>query len=125
MLYIIFTQRYENYIIDGEIRASSINYQLFSNKSFSPPSHMPQASYHQQSVIFPEITGLSLNELKFLNESVERQEEFIEELPLIKEQNKVLDDMITQIEELAGKLSKSNKTLNYYHYKGCRLYDQE
>lgn len=91
--------------VDGEIRASPINYQTFSPsvKNFSPPLHIPHPSYLQQSVAFPELADLSLEELQFLNENLDRQDEFVDELPLIKEQNKTLDELLSNVEELAGR----------------------
>ncbi|CAG9858414.1 unnamed protein product [Phyllotreta striolata] len=95
--------------INGEIRASPINYQPFPNiKSFSPPSQIGQTSH--QSAALPELSNLSIEELQFLNDNTDRQDEFISELPLIREQNKILDDVILQVEEMAvTNLSKAGK----------------
>ncbi|KAG5883154.1 hypothetical protein JTB14_033405 [Gonioctena quinquepunctata] len=96
--------------INGEIRASPISYQFSHIKSFSPPSHMPQTSTFHQNIALQELTGMSLEELHFLNDNSDRQDEFIQELSLIKEQNKTLDDLILQVEELAElNLSKEDK----------------
>lgn len=54
-----------------------------------------------QSMTFPELNTLSLDELRFMNECVERQEEFVDNLPQTKEMNKAIDDLISNIEELA------------------------
>ncbi|KAJ8939181.1 hypothetical protein NQ318_017078 [Aromia moschata] len=90
-------------ISDNEKRASPINYQSFpSIKSFSPPTHISQSNFTYQSSTFPELALLSLEELQLLNENDDRQDEFINEIPQIKEQNKLLDDLILQVEELAG-----------------------
>lgn len=51
---------------------------------------------------FPNLKDLSLNELKFLNEDSERLDEFVDSLPIIKEQNKIMEDIMNDIEELAG-----------------------
>ncbi|XP_065164041.1 vacuolar protein sorting-associated protein 37A isoform X1 [Atheta coriaria] len=68
-------------------------------------SNTPASSY--QSAAFPELSAMSNDELKQLNESVERQEDFLENLPQNKETNKIIDDLILQIEELAdSNLSK-------------------
>ncbi|KAJ8927478.1 hypothetical protein NQ314_020075 [Rhamnusium bicolor] len=92
-------------------RASPINYQSFSNiKNFSPPSHMSQTSFLQKSSAFPELSQLSLAELQLLNDNIDSQEEFIDELPQVKEQYKFLGDLIEQVEELAeSNLSKQGK----------------
>lgn len=88
---------------------SSPNYQVTfpGYKRFSPPSHIPVATSVPHSVAFPELNLLTLDELHFLNESVDRQEEFVENLPPMREMNKAIDDMIVQIEELAGKFNFS------------------
>lgn len=52
--------------------------------------------------MFPELSHLSIDELEFLNSNIDRQQEFLYELPPIKDQNKILDDLISQVEELAG-----------------------
>lgn len=43
-----------------------------------------------------------MEELRFLDDCEDRQTEFIEELPNVKDQNRMLDDLTNQIEELAG-----------------------
>lgn len=60
------------------------------------------SSLVHQSVALPELSALSLEELQFLNENSDRQDDFIDELPPIREQNKALDDLILQVEEMAG-----------------------
>ncbi|XP_057670850.1 vacuolar protein sorting-associated protein 37A isoform X1 [Diorhabda carinulata] len=92
-------------ISDGEIRASPINFSTFSNmKSFSPPPHP------QQILSIPELSTLTLDELQFLNENTDKQDEFIEQLAPIKEQNKALDSLIQNVEELAeSNFSKEDK----------------
>ncbi|XP_057670851.1 vacuolar protein sorting-associated protein 37A isoform X2 [Diorhabda carinulata] len=91
--------------INGEIRASPINFSTFSNmKSFSPPPHP------QQILSIPELSTLTLDELQFLNENTDKQDEFIEQLAPIKEQNKALDSLIQNVEELAeSNFSKEDK----------------
>lgn len=76
--------------------------------SFSPPSHVSVAPNICQSFAFPELNSLSLDELQYLNESANRQEEFLENLPQIREMNKTVDDLILQVEELAGSTMKSH-----------------
>lgn len=67
------------------------------------------------SVAFPELAELSLEELQFLHENVDRQYEFLEELPLFKEQNKTIDELIANIEDLAGSRLKSTKLFYMFH----------
>lgn len=89
--------------IDGEFRSSPVIYQnLPSVSSFSPPLYIPQLR-HFQSVAFPELQELSLDELTFLNQNSDRLDEFLDNLPMFKEQNKTMEDLVTNIEELAGK----------------------
>lgn len=78
----------------------SPNYALnyIGKQNFSPPSTSTQA----QSIIFPDLNTLSLEELKFINENDDRQNEFIDDLPQVKERNKLLNDIVAQIENLAG-----------------------
>lgn len=90
------------FLLDGEYRSSPVIYQnLPSVSSFSPPLYVPQPR-HFQSVAFPELQDLSLDELKFLNEDSDRLDEFLDNLPMFKEQNKTMDHLFCSIEELAG-----------------------
>ncbi|CAG9825082.1 unnamed protein product [Phaedon cochleariae] len=100
--------------INGEIRSSPINYQSFpAVQSLSPPTPMTLSNNSQlphPSLAFPELLNLSLEELNFLNENSDRQDEFIDDLPIMKKQNKALDDLILQVEDLAElNLSKEEK----------------
>lgn len=54
-----------------------------------------------QSIVFPDLNKLTLDELEFLAENDDRQQEFLDDLPYIKEQNRILDEQIVQTEELA------------------------
>lgn len=67
--------------------------------SYSNMAPVQQATH--QSMVFPELNSLTLDELQFMNECVERQAEFIDNLPPTKEINKAIDDLISNIEELA------------------------
>jgi ESCRT-I complex subunit VPS37 len=61
-------------------------------------------------LVFPELNKLTTEELEFLNNNVDRQQEFLNDLPPIKDQNKLLDDLIVQVEELAeSNLSKQEQ----------------
>lgn len=70
-----------------------------SRHSFSPP---PTGNVYQ-TFVFPELKTYSLEELEFLNESEERREEFLENLQKMRDMNKGLDDVISQVEDLAGR----------------------
>jgi ESCRT-I complex subunit VPS37 len=81
---------------------SSPNYSAINN--FSSPTHLPKR------LVFPELNKLTTEELEFLNNNVDRQQEFLNDLPPIKDQNKLLDDLIVQVEELAeSNLSKQEQ----------------
>ncbi|EFA03761.1 vacuolar protein sorting-associated protein 37A [Tribolium castaneum] len=84
-----------------ECERSSPSYCAVNN--FSSPTH-------QKRLVFPELKKLSMDELEFLNNNSDRQLEFLNDLPPIKEQNKLLDDLIVQVEELAeSNLSKQEQ----------------
>lgn len=77
-----------------------------SRHSFSPP---PTGNVYQ-TFVFPELKTYSLEELEFLNESEERREEFLENLQKMRDMNKGLDDVISQVEDLADlNLSKEKQ----------------
>ncbi|XP_022899918.1 vacuolar protein sorting-associated protein 37A [Onthophagus taurus] len=95
--------------IDNMGRVSP-NYHLnYVNRlSFSPPT-----SSGFQTIAFPELNNLSLDELQFLNENEDRLEEFLENLPQMKEMNRRLDDTILNVEEMAdSNLSKEEQLVN-------------
>ncbi|KAJ8913544.1 hypothetical protein NQ315_017095 [Exocentrus adspersus] len=101
-----------NHSLDSETRSSPVNFHSsYSNiKSFSPPPHMPQPSFVHQTVAFPELVNLPLEELQLLNENTDMQDEFVSSQPQIREQEKQFDDFVSQIEELAeGNLSKQDR----------------
>ncbi|KAF5297801.1 hypothetical protein FQA39_LY11950 [Lamprigera yunnana] len=82
------------------------SYNYSTLRSFSPPI---QHAFNQ-SITFPDLNTLSIEELQFLNDCEERQEEFIDNLPQTKELNKTIDEVISNIEELAdSNLSKKGK----------------
>lgn len=86
---------------DSVGRASpSYHLSFMGRQTFSPPPLSTNTST-TQSVAFPELNTLSLEELQYLSESTDRQEEFIDNLPQMKEMNKTVDDLILQVEELA------------------------
>ncbi|CAH1994977.1 unnamed protein product [Acanthoscelides obtectus] len=109
-------------INNGEVHQSSpLTYPLFTSPnpvftsahsrvsipSYDPSftylaQHAQQSSYTQKTYAFPELSHMCIEELKFLNENVDRQNEFIDELPLIREQNKAMDNLAVQIEEMAA-----------------------
>lgn len=78
---------------------------------------MSQSSFvHQTAVTFPELANLSLEELQLLNTNIDVQDEFVNDLPQIKEQNKQLDDLILQVEELAGDFFNFFRVNNSFVY---------
>lgn len=89
----------------------SISSPNFSINNFSLPQFSQSPSNNQQrllnkiqsqSLVFPDLNNLTLEELQQLNDNEDRQNEFIDNLPQIRELNKMLDDLIVKIEELAG-----------------------
>lgn len=72
-----------------------------ANQNFSPPSQSIIPNF-TQNLAFPELNSLELEELRFIYENDDRQEEFIESLPQVRETNKFLDDFVNQIETIAG-----------------------
>lgn len=85
----------------------SLNYM--GKQNFSPPS--TSGSAYNQSIVFPELNSLTIEELKFINENEDRQDDFIDNLPQVKERNKLLNEIVGQIENLAG-MNRWNK-MNY------------
>ncbi|XP_050302671.1 vacuolar protein sorting-associated protein 37A isoform X2 [Anthonomus grandis grandis] len=71
----------------------------FSNYSFSSPTPKNTVNSRHYSSMFPNLEQLSLDELRFLDESEDQQDEFIDELPAIKEQNRFIDELIDSVEE--------------------------
>lgn len=59
---------------------------------------------------------LSIEELKFINENEDKQDDFIDSLPLVKERSKILNDIVTQIENLAGEFLRfvKNKISQFF-----------
>ncbi|GLV39254.1 Vacuolar protein sorting 37A [Carabus blaptoides fortunei] len=109
------------------INVSSPNYTIgnYSNvNSFSPQSSLLSTSSTSvnRTIVFPELNTLSLDELKLLNDNVDKQDEFLENLPPIREMNKTLDDLLTQIEELADtNLAKKNKLVQLHAERTPRI----
>lgn len=100
-----FLTQVENSFTEVETSSPSYLMNFPTSSSFSPPSQMiVNSSFSSQKNYFPELNKLSKKELKSLNESVDKQEEFILELPQFKEQDRMIDELIVQVEELAGKI---------------------
>lgn len=70
--------------------------------SYSLPPLVPSNSSASNAIVFPELNGLTLEDLQLLNEKIDKQDEFLENIPQIREMNKNLDDLLIQIEELSG-----------------------
>ncbi|CAG9768931.1 unnamed protein product [Ceutorhynchus assimilis] len=97
-----------NIPINGNETRTSPN---FSNYNFSPPQH--SSNNKAISLVFPELNQLTNEDLRFLNESEERQIEFIDSLPPFKEQNRILDELLLQIEDIAeDNLNKEQQLSN-------------
>lgn len=62
------------------------------------------------SVAFPELNSLTVADLELLNTNVDRLDEFVDTLPVMKEINRNLEDCMTGVEELAKEnLSKESR----------------
>lgn len=76
-------------------------------------SHYANANYHQQSltnqtktpqsVTFPELNGLTNEELKLLSEDDDRLDEFLDKHSDLKDINTAIDDAIDWVQKTAGK----------------------
>lgn len=87
----------------NSVNVSSPNYSVSTVNSYSlPPQIVPSNSSAINSIVFPELNGLTLDDLQLLNENIDKQDEFLENIPQIREMNKNLDDLLIQIEELSG-----------------------
>lgn len=99
-------------VLDNDNHAST------SFSMFSSPSHHSKTQKSQtndapvHSGLFPELNLLSLDELQFLDECEERQAEFIDDLPIIRNQNSILEELIAQIEETAEDNLSKEEHLN-------------
>lgn len=79
-----------------------------SNHVQSQP--LMSTSAHPVSVAFPELNSLTVAELELLNTNVDRLDEFVDTLPVMKEINRNLEDWMTGVEELAKEnLSKESR----------------
>ncbi|XP_060527774.1 vacuolar protein sorting-associated protein 37A [Cylas formicarius] len=61
--------------------------------------------------IFPELNDFEIKELKFLNENEDYQVELINKLPIIKEQNHEINNLIQHIEDMAESNLKKEEIL--------------
>lgn len=89
-----------------------------TNYNFSPPSIGPSVptkknlmSHPYQNSIITDLNKLSLEELRFIDENEDRQMEYINEFPYIKDNHRVLDELILEVEELADENLKKEHHL--------------
>lgn len=76
----------------------SYTYNYPINQNFSPPNHTQPLL----SVAFPELNKMADGDLAFLNENIDEQQQFVENLPQLRDINSAIDEAIAQIEELTG-----------------------
>ncbi|KAK9888545.1 hypothetical protein WA026_000792 [Henosepilachna vigintioctopunctata] len=97
----------------SDVEKSSPTYLMNfpSSSNFSSLGQIAaNSSISVQGLYFPELNKLSIKELKSLNENIDKQDNFLLELPQIKEQDRMIDDLICQMEELAeSNLSKQKQ----------------
>lgn len=79
----------------------SYAYNYPGNQNFSPPNHAQPVL----SVAFPELNKMADSDLKFLNENIDVQQQFVDNLPPLREMNSAIDEAIAQIEQLTGTTS--------------------
>lgn len=53
--------------------------------------------------MFPELNSMTIAELKKLNSSLDRIDEFLESTVTVREINRTREDWITRVEELSSK----------------------
>ncbi|XP_045470809.1 vacuolar protein sorting-associated protein 37A isoform X1 [Harmonia axyridis] len=97
---------------ESEITSPGYLMNFPTSSNFSPPSQMIASSSMSllQGNYFPELNKLTIKELKSLNESIDKQEDFILELTQPKEQNRLIDELILHVEDLAdSNLSKQEQ----------------
>ncbi|KAL3283591.1 hypothetical protein HHI36_006729 [Cryptolaemus montrouzieri] len=96
---------------DSEKSSPSYLMNFPTSSNFSPPSQITvNSTLSMQRNYFPELNKLTLKELKSLDGNLDKQDDFLLELPQLKEQNRMIDDLIVQVEELAeSNLSKQEQ----------------
>lgn len=101
---------------------SSPNYSVSTVNSYSLPPLVPSNSSASNAIVFPELNGLTLEDLQLLNEKIDKQDEFLENIPQIREMNKNLDDLLIQIEELSdANLGKKGQLEELYKTRKIRI----
>lgn len=81
----------------------------YSPAAYSPPSLL-KPNINNYGLFFNELKALTNDELLILNENIEKQDELLLQLPHIKESHDNVDDLLSQIQELADKnLSKMDE----------------
>lgn len=107
----------------NSVNVSSPNYSVSTVNSYSlPPQIVPSNSSAINSIVFPELNGLTLDDLQLLNENIDKQDEFLENIPQIREMNKNLDDLLIQIEELSdANLAKKGQLEDLYRKRKTRI----
>lgn len=64
---------------------------------------------------------MTVAELELLNTNIDRLDEFVDTLPVMKEINRNLEDWMTGIEELASKIMKHIYSLIYTQTKSMYI----
>ncbi|XP_066258548.1 vacuolar protein sorting-associated protein 37A [Euwallacea similis] len=98
-------------IQDGDNKQKS--YSSFSNIDYSPHHvTISDTTVLSSSLKFPELNLLSLEELRFIDECVDRQAEFIDELGTIREQRRYLEELELQLKDIAEENLCKEQQLN-------------
>lgn len=79
----------------------SPSYQFSSH--FASPTHSSFMNNipHATSSLFPELSQLSIEQLKYINENINRQEQLVCDLLQVKELNNGVDSLLVEVEEMA------------------------
>lgn len=80
----------------------SPSYQYSNVPHFASPTHSSFMNNipHTSSSLFPELSHLSIQQLKYINENANRQEQLIFDLPQVKDLNSSVDTLLGQVEEI-------------------------
>jgi len=76
----------------------------YVNANYQQPLSNQSQAKAPQSIIFPELNGLTNEELKRLNEDNDRLDEFLEKHSQIKDINAAIEDAMDWVEKTAGKI---------------------
>ncbi|XP_034239402.1 vacuolar protein sorting-associated protein 37A [Thrips palmi] len=86
-----------------------------NSQAQAPSSTQPLQQTQLQQMIFPELAELSVSELQALMDNQDRRNEFLEQLPVSRELDEQLDQLMTTVENLAKENLEKQSKLNESH----------